>query len=634
MTHATQMTLLSLVDWKKASRVAKREQSNREDYAPVVSTYRWWARRPHSVMGAILDAAATMYGPGELAVSDPFSGGGTVTFEAVRRSIKAYAQDLYPWPADGLATALEPTDLDALVSASKNLLAFLEPHRARYRCASGAELSHVIRVRVASCPDCKQRAYLFPEPRVSLASRSIREKFAFYGCRKCGSVTQTGKDVSRFKCTDCGDWHSTTTYAADECPHCNAVLKVDEAPCRNSDWVAVLAQEVVYKKKRAHARLRLVRQGDPVAQQLASDSIHPLRKPIREGIETKRLLKAGFRQWGDMYTERQAAILTDALTFIRALPCANSIKDRLAFAVIGCAELPAYLSRWDRFHLKPFEGIANHRYASTHLVVEMNPLSDVGRGTLPRRLAGCQKALRWLSKECGELSPVKRIGAWRQRPATDEARVVVATGSSFRQALPDESVQLVLTDPPFFDNVQYGELARIFHAWLALYRNLPAYDERQEAVPNNVRGVNAADYEHAITGCLRESRRTLTTNGRLVLTFHNKKLVAWQALAAAISAAGFTVSGVAVVRAENGADHCKRDVESLLDDVVLECVPRGRHPKSHVACASTPKSAAEKNLIAIGLAVADAINAGEPSRVADRYGRELAQMRVRRALIE
>ena len=104
--HRPGQSLLSRVKWRRLGRIAQRELHNREVHAPVVSAYRWWARRPHSVMGAILDAAVDKYGD-HLTVADPFSGGGTVTFEAARRGLRAYAQDLYPWPARGLATALQ-----------------------------------------------------------------------------------------------------------------------------------------------------------------------------------------------------------------------------------------------------------------------------------------------------------------------------------------------------------------------------------------------------------------------------------------------------------------------------------------------------------------------------------------------
>ena len=162
---------------------------------------------------------------------------------------------------------------------------------------------------------------------------------------------------------------------------------------------------------------------------------------------------------------------------------------------------------------------------------------------------------------------------------------MVTTGSSVKQELRDKSVSVVITDPPYFDDVQYGELARLFHTWLRIYDPTVVVDESGEAVPNAGRGVSADDYERTIAACLAESRRTLKADGRLVLTFHNKKLAAWRALAGAIGKAGFEVSSLAAVLAENHADHCKRNVNAMLHDLVIECViakagapvtPRGR----------------------------------------------------------
>lgn len=159
-------SILFVIPWRRVSRVAQREQNNREQYAPVVSSYRWWARRPHSVMGAILDAAQGIYG-NHFTVADPFSGGGTVTGEAARRGLTAYAQDLYPWAAEGLATALTPTNSQDFKAASDMLLALLGRHRTKYRTADGGELTHVLRVRIGCCPNCRSDVHLFPEYLVS-----------------------------------------------------------------------------------------------------------------------------------------------------------------------------------------------------------------------------------------------------------------------------------------------------------------------------------------------------------------------------------------------------------------------------------------------------------------------------------
>ena len=201
--------LLSRVNWRQLGRVAQRELRNREVHAPVVSAYRWWARRPHSVMGALLDAAVDRYGD-DLTVADPFSGGGTVTFEAARRGLKAYAQDLYPWPARGLASALQSCDAAVLADAARSVLAGLAPLRAAYRNAVGDELSHVLRVRSARCTDCARHFYQFPHPLVSVASRSTTERHAYFGCYNCGTIFKRLRGVATFGCEACHTRWSAT----------------------------------------------------------------------------------------------------------------------------------------------------------------------------------------------------------------------------------------------------------------------------------------------------------------------------------------------------------------------------------------------------------------------------------------
>lgn len=370
-------SLLSAVKWRAVGAQAAREVSNREIHTPVVSTYRWWARRPHSVMGALLEAATEHYGP-QLMVSDPFSGGGTVTFEAARRGLRVYAQDLYPWPSRGLATALSNCSPETLHQAKARVLHALQPLRSRYVTPTGAELSHVLRVRLMHCGICEQSVYAYPHQLVSVTSRNASDQKAYFGCRHCGHLTLRCRDAQSFTCEGCGVRHRhCSDYNG--CPHCKHELL---APL---GWQAVLVQEIEQGRGQPRTRLRPVRADDPVAFTIGTDSHQALRTPILPGIETKRLLDAGFETWGDLYTSRQADVIVQGLALINQGTESASIKDRLAFSILGAAEMPAFLSRWDRFHLKPFESMANHRYSQTLLSVESNLLSPVGRGTIPRR---------------------------------------------------------------------------------------------------------------------------------------------------------------------------------------------------------------------------------------------------------
>jgi len=76
-TLAGKTPILARVDWANANRLTRHQVRNREIYCPPISLFRWWARRPHALVSALLDASSLKAGA---LVSDPISGGGTVTW--------------------------------------------------------------------------------------------------------------------------------------------------------------------------------------------------------------------------------------------------------------------------------------------------------------------------------------------------------------------------------------------------------------------------------------------------------------------------------------------------------------------------------------------------------------------------
>lgn len=621
-------SLLESIDWAQISRLAAREVINRDRYAPVVSAYRWWARRPHSVMGALLDAVVDRFGK-DLIVSDPFSGGGTVTFEAVRRGLRAYAQDLYPWPTYGLATTLEPVAASAFKGAAEQLQGQLAPLSQLYKRSDGRVISHILRIRQTHCAKCEAAYFHLPSPMLSLRSRSQSERNAFYCCAICGGVSERRKDCDKFRCSHCGQTQSATKPTS-QCPKCHSAASERGPRIWADGWRPVLVSEVCSEPGRTRTILRPVEHGDPVS--LRVTHVHrALQSRIPAGHETNRLVAAGFRRWCDLYSGRQLKVLLTAVQAVRTIPTSAAVKDRLALAILGAAEMPALLSRWDRLHLKPFEGLANHHYSCTAVAVESNMLSPVGRGTIARRLEAVQNALAWLRSSGSRPKVLARhTSTSGRRP--NNWQVLIATGSSRRQVLRDRAVKVVLTDPPYHDDVQYGELSRLFHAWLRAYQPMRPIRESDEAVPNAYRGVRETRFGETIAACLRESNRTLQNDGVLLLTFHNREIAAWTALAGALHTAGFAVRAIAAVHAENRHDHCKRTVRAMLHDLVLECVKRTSSP-TRARLAFLPRSAAEKNLAAVGLALADAVRTGHGDALQGNYRAYLAKFRGRKRLI-
>jgi adenine-specific DNA methylase len=264
--------------------------------------------------------------------------------------------------------------------------------------------------------------------------------------------------------------------------------------------------------------------------------------------------------------------------------------------------MAGYASRWDRYYPKAFELTANHRFSVTGLAAEVNLLATRGRGTLPRRIAQTVRAAQWA--QGFPSSAPRKLRANAPRLAACEDAVV--QGSSTRQLLPDSSIDLVLTDPPYFDDVQYAELGSMFLVWAQAIGLIPKsvhVDLRSEAVPNTVRGVTGERYRHILTAVLRETRRTLRPSGRMVLTFHNTDGHAWWALARALGNAGFHVSALAVAHAENETDHSKRGRRAFSHDLVLECRPQPV-AEAEIVIAATPNDPQARELLAAGLTVA------------------------------
>lgn len=632
------MALVDRVDWRSLDRQVVCQQRNRSAHSPVISFYRWWARRPHCFAGAVLDAAKAEFRSEHFLVADPFSGGGTVAFEAARRGLSIYAQDLYPWPSKGLATALTPTDPSKFRAAADQLLRVLEPFLQHYRHTdiSGRwEITHIIRVRSAPCPKCLKRFFLFREPLISLASRRVVESYAYFGCAACGAVTRRRKDARSFSCDDCKTRSTIETQNAPSgttkfsCPHCFECLQLSEILQSCLEWRPVLVRERFLGEPDGRARLRPVAKGDPV-EDVRRNEHRTLRTEIPDGLETAALKRYGFSFWDELYTQKQLDVITSSLHTVPKLKTSEGVQAHLRMAILGSTEMAGYLCRWERYHPKALEAIANHRFSRTTITVETNLLSNSGRGTLPRRFEAAERALRWLRHGGYPVQTVHAAATARRRSVNG---ALIVTGSSERQLLKSGEADLTFTDPPYHDDLQYGELSRLFHIWMIYAGLCSEPPESAEAVPNVTRGSSDHHFEDKVAACLTESRRALSDQGRLVLTFHNRDLIAWNGLAQALLRAKFDVVALATVAAENSADHSKRGKTSFLSDLVIECQPKGAKRRSWLLTVQGDTRGPErKNLMAIGLALAECINRAEGD-IEKLYDRQIKRLKVKQRLI-
>ncbi len=237
---------------------------------------------------------------------------------------------------------------------------------------------------------------------------------------------------------------------------------------------------------------------------------------------------------------------------------------------------------------------AHHGYAFPHTALENNPL-------YPRRASGTLQKLfesriargrRWAARPLerslseqpsrfvaieGEMDCGQEVAAASEL-AGGSHRFMLIRGSSVALPVESGSIDAVVTDPPYFDSIQYGDLSAFFRVWLRQF--LPgaadwSYDQSTAAV-NSERDNENGQYVDLMTGIFRECRRVLRPgSGRLIFTFHHWQPRAWAALTLSLYGAGYSLVNRYVVHAENPISVHISNMRALTHDAILVLAASG-----------------------------------------------------------
>ncbi len=197
------------------------------------------------------------------------------------------------------------------------------------------------------------------------------------------------------------------------------------------------------------------------------------------------------------------------------------------------------------------------------------------------------------------------------------------------QWIPDASVELVITDPPYAGNLNYAELADFFYVWLRLIlgRKYAAFapemtPKAEEIIENSVREKTIADFGTDLTSALSECARKAAADALLVFTFHHAEGRAWEAVLKSVCDGGFELVAAYPVHGEKESSLHLQDKGAIAYDLV------------HV-CRKRPSSGLAERRVWAGLRQEVRRRAREEIRAieAERYGRGLSPADVNIILI-
>ncbi|MEW6187321.1 MAG: DUF559 domain-containing protein [Thermodesulfobacteriota bacterium] len=157
--------------------------------------------------------------------------------------------------------------------------------------------------------------------------------------------------------------------------------------------------------------------------------------------------------------------------------------------------------------------------------------------------------------------------------------------------LPDDSVGVWFTDPPYYDAIAYADLSDFFMVWLKRIMSdhsllCDRFDPNNNLSPKEREVIqdsgrlskgkpkNRIFYEKLMGKSFAEGKRILKDDGIGCVVFAHKTTEGWEALLTGIINGGLTVTSSWPIATERGARLLARDTAALATSVHLVCRPR------------------------------------------------------------
>lgn len=331
------------------------------------------------------------------------------------------------------------------------------------------------------------------------------------------------------------------------------------------------------------------------------------KSAIPEGITTtiKDVLPNGhgFTHWWTMFNPRQR--LVHAL-LLKAICTTGTYSVETREVALGAFQ--QYLRNqnlfciWDSGYDKLVPHFSNNNFYPKNNAVENNVFAKVGRGNWRASAEGVLEGLEWARKPW-DVASVAFLAKTHPQLAeqfsgkgekvslgdpVQEATIKLASSTSLDH-LADRSIDMVITDPPFGDNIQYAELSDFFYVWLRLgLKSIhpevfgPELTLKSlEVVTNAAREPDGPDefYQRLLTQCWQEANRILKPSGLLAFTFHHSEDEPWVAVLESLFDAGFYLEATYPIRADETKGDGQFGSQKIEYDIIHVCRKRTEEPK-------------------------------------------------------
>ena len=398
---------------------------------------------------------------------------------------------------------------------------------------------------------------------------------------------------------DVGDPTMLDKTATATCPFCCS-QQPDEyiKRCGHEDKFKAQMTAVVYQEKYGKEYRSPTLSEIEIPEEIPEDALEAIAHEIPYGIPDEPMPGPGtlgftiplygFKKWSDLYTKRQLLAL---MTFVKWTRLAKvkmkefkyqpewieSVSAYLALLINKAADYNCTCATW-----QSKDEALGHLFVAARVSMTW----DYAETNIIGKSVSSYQSHRTLQSEV-----LSRLFYW---PHIGDPLVSINCEDVLEVTLPT-NVDLIITDPPYYDIIPYADTSDFFFVWNKRNGFIPeTFDSNavdslvpkekeliQHAARFNGSQENAkAYYTLGMTKAFEKAHNTMSDEALLVIVFAHKEPEAWETLLEAIIKAGFTVTASWPIDTEKPNRSRGIDSASLATSLWLVCRKRPTSTKT------------------------------------------------------
>lgn len=530
-------------------------------------------------------------------ILDPFMGGGVTLVNALRFGSKVIGIDVNPVAWFITKNELQLPNLKGVITeySKEQIINMLEKEFLRIEKNIGNEIKelysteidsdnkrikkkvdimYVLWVKKVKCPKCGNDIKLFPSNTITKLNKKNFENYKICVecgelirgneenliCSKCKSPVNSYRAVykgRKFTCTACGmNWDLVKDIMKER----KEVLSTEMYAIQYYDPDS-RKQGFKVPDKKDLDKYNKIKEKVMKLQDLNENFIPQSKIP--QGYNTKQIQNHNYKFWKEMFNYRQLYCLSKVLQEI-----SNIEDDRLRelFLCIFSNTINAN----NMFCIYNAQcGKIEPLFGDHHMAPVMNPVENnvwgtkFGRGTFIKYFKSLIESKRF------NYNPYERLNiknknvnivlenekfhskfadTFHELKYSEKDTLIKCQSAEDLSFIPSNSIDAVITDPPYYSAINYGEISEFFYAWdrLILRDNYEFFKPEHiqwnnEVTVNHSKGITKEEFKRKLSICFREINRVLKKKSPLILTYNNSSAEGWQFLLEALIDTGFIV---------------------------------------------------------------------------------------------